>query len=172
KLTKRDVSLGLVHHVGRNAGPFAPLLRRRVFRIRVPALWQEQLAVDERVEVLPRVRDVNGDDAVVDLAALAAVLPFDAGSPFALLVVTRFIDDKHATRSTVACGDLLLQRLANARVVPLVPTEEELQRSGIRSLRVCDRFQRLPFDGTQLPSRKPPEVLAVLDLTQQLIVGP
>src|SRR5262249_24856289 len=74
-----DLPLGAV---AQRLGDAAPLAARPVGG---PRLGQVQVAVEQAVEIQGSVAEVDGDDAVVDLAAGPAVLPLDAGGLVALL---------------------------------------------------------------------------------------
>src|SRR5262249_33281012 len=74
-----DLPLGAV---AQRLGDAGPLAARPVGG---PRLGQVQVAVEQAVEIQGSVAEVDGDDAVVDLAAGPAVLPLDAGGLVALL---------------------------------------------------------------------------------------
>src|SRR5581483_10559143 len=74
ELAKRYRAFAFVDNCVRNTSLFAALLDSRVSWIGIPALRQEQLAVDERVEILSDVGEMNSDNTIVDLSALTTIL--------------------------------------------------------------------------------------------------
>lgn len=73
QLVQRDPPLRPLAHVGRDARGLAP------FAVLVPRLGQVQVAVQQRLDAAPGDADVDGDDAVIDLADAAEVLALHAG---------------------------------------------------------------------------------------------
>ena len=69
---QRDVALGAVHHLLGHACLAATLA------VAGPTFRQKQIAVDQAMEIVARVAQMHGDDAVLVLAHRAAVLPLHA----------------------------------------------------------------------------------------------
>ena len=72
---------------------------------------------------------MNGDDAIVLLAAAAKMLPLNAGSLHSLLVVTRFINDADGMFVSVFVANNLLQPLPHEIFLPFILAEKLLQSS-------------------------------------------
>ena len=93
--SKRWLSLGLVNL---QPSEFMKLLvvlyassyavrRATALAVIAPVLWQEQILIHHRHEVLVAVGQMHGDNAVVQLACAAAVLMLNAGRLVAFLIV-------------------------------------------------------------------------------------
>src|SRR5262249_60725009 len=95
-----------------------------------PILGQVQLAVEQAVELADGIGQVDGDDAVVGLAAGVAPLPLHAGRLVALLGAGGVVDDRDRPAAGVLAGDQLLEPVAELGVVPLQQAEELLQGLG------------------------------------------
>ncbi len=111
QLVQGDPPLGpIADVVGDARGPAA-------WAVVVPRLGQVQVGVQQGLEAAFGDADVDGDDAVIDLADAAQVLPLHAGRLVAPLAATGLVDDAdRAQRVGGQCGDrsgqVLLQEVA------------------------------------------------------------
>ena len=86
---------------------------------------------------------MDGDDAVVDLAGGAAVLPLDPRRLVAFLGTAGIIDDADTVFASVPAGNPLVQQVAHQVVVPAVEGEELLEGAHGDVLVQGDGFGRL-----------------------------
>src|SRR5439155_13411253 len=126
ELAQSDLPLGPVDDVIGDASPLA------ASAVGVPGLGQIQVGVEQGLVAALDQASVDGDDAVLQLADLAAVLPLHAGgAPAALdsagLVVQA--DGAKVIRGKPGqdAGDVLLQAGAGLREGPAVVPEELLE---------------------------------------------
>src|SRR5207249_7089213 len=95
-----------------------------------PRLGQEQLEVDEALVAAPGHGEVDGDDAVVDLAGAAEVLALHAGGLVALLEAAGLVDDADGAGALGVCGagellaGVFAEAVADQAEVPGVVLEE------------------------------------------------
>src|SRR5262249_35352400 len=87
ELLQGDLPLGAVDDVVGDVGGAT------AFAVTVPGLGQEQVGVEEGLVAAAGQAGVDGDDAVLELAGLAAVLPLHAGAVRALLLGGCLVDD-------------------------------------------------------------------------------
>src|SRR5512135_2528025 len=116
-----DLPLGPVGDVVGDAGLTAAVA------IGVPALGQEQLAVEQAVEVAAGQPQVDGDEAVLGLAQAAAPLLLDAGGLVPLLGVAGLVEEPDGVRALVLGGDESLEPIPHLVLPPLELAEELLQ---------------------------------------------
>src|SRR5262249_5928428 len=92
QLPQGQLPLGAVDDLVGDAGGAATVA------VGVPGLGQEQGGVDQGLVVPPGDGQVDGDDAVLGLAGLAAPLPLDAGGLGPLLDGAGLVDDADGTQ--------------------------------------------------------------------------
>src|SRR5262249_5695033 len=129
QLPQGDLPLGAVNHLVGDAGlPAAPPVPR-------PAPGQVEVGVDQTLVAALADAEVDGYDAVVDLADAAEVLPVHAGGPGALLEHAGLVDDPDgaqlvAGQATQHPGGVALELVADGGEVPEVVREELLESAG------------------------------------------
>ena len=114
----------------------------------VPRLGQEQLPVHEGLVAAVGDGAVDSDNAVLDLAQFAAVLPLHARGLFALFLGARLVHDADGAQVIVGQavqgpGDVLLEDVAGTAVGPDVVAQELLQGADGRARVQRDRLGRL-----------------------------
>ena len=124
-LAQGDLPLGAVGDLVGDAG------RPAAVAVVVPGLGQEQVGIDQGLVAATGDAQVDGDDAVVDLAQLAAVLPLHAGGLGALLARAGLIDDADGAQLVVGQGVRVGRRgvagWCGPAVVPGVVVQELLE---------------------------------------------
>jgi hypothetical protein len=126
ELPQGDLPLGPVDEVVGDAGLAAALA------VGVPGLGQEQVGVEEGLVAAAGEAGVDGDDAVLDLAGLAAVLPLDARGVGAVLdgaglVVQADGAEAVGGQAGKGGGEVLLQLGPGLGEGPAVVAEELLE---------------------------------------------
>ena len=126
----------------------AALTAFAVFR---PVLRQEQLGIDQGLVAAFADAQVDGDDAVVDLADTAEVLTLHAGGLGAGLQSRGLIDQPDVAQAIVGQAgqfgpDVALQLSADLSVLPLVVAEELLQGADGTAGGQGDRLDTLAFE--------------------------
>jgi hypothetical protein len=177
------VGLGLSHQFQADL-PFrsvADLVRdiRRAaaLAIGVPRLGQVQFAVEKRLELSVRDRQMNGDDPVVDFAHTAEVLPLHARRLVALLERTGLIKDGDgADRIGRQLGDRVAQAplhlIDEAIVVPQARLEKLLQIAWRHAGMIGDRFGGLAWQIGKQATRVVLEVLNGLGVVKEPLQRP
>src|SRR5262249_54535543 len=98
--------------------------------VRAPHFGQEEFAVQQAMERSVGQRQVNRDDAIVDLAAGATVLVLNSGGLVPLLGTTGLVKHTNDARTAMPRSDPLLESIAHQEVVPLGQGQELLQGLG------------------------------------------
>jgi hypothetical protein len=96
--------------------------------IGVPALRQEQLAVEKAVKVVVCETQVDADHAVLSLTETAGPLFLNAGSLVPFLDIAGLVDDPDLMGAGMLGGHDVLQPIAHPIFVPLELAEKLLQR--------------------------------------------
>lgn len=146
ELVKGDVVFGSVNDIVGDAR-FSAALRI------VPAFFgKEKIAVEHgaKTGVKAGVAEVNADDAVVNLAGVAAPLALDAGGFFAGLGMTGIVDDTDGLGIGMIADDEVLDAIANPATVPGGPIEELLESTAWRAVEVGDGLNALAFQVGEL----------------------
>src|SRR6202162_1389585 len=123
-----------------------------------PLLRQEQLGIEQRLVAALADAEVDGDDAIVDLADTAEVLALYAGGLVAGLHGRGLIDQPDVAQAIVGqggqfVGDVLLQSVAELGVLPLVVAQELLQSAYGAPGGQGHRLDTLAFEiGEQAPA--------------------
>src|SRR5262249_39874355 len=162
-----DLPLGPIDDLIGNPGlPTAfPVLR--------PGFWQEQFAGEKAMKIIGRIAQVNGDDAVFDLACSAAVLPLDSWSLGAFLGASGFIKNSDGVWVGMVACHKLMYACAHALLVPFQKRQELLQGSRCHILGKSDGLDALArqvgqlavyIDGQVRPRTRIPKT--VVKLTQ------
>lgn len=115
-----------------------------------PRLGKEKVRVQESLEASFGHTDVDGDDAVVDLADAAEVLTLHTGRVLTPLSRTRLVDDTDGSQRVSGklgnnVSDVSLKSVACESVVPDGSDEELLESSHSGSSGECDWFDTLAW---------------------------
>src|SRR5512143_1556049 len=113
---QRDRPLRSIHHVVGDAGLAATVA------VGVPALGQEQLAIEQAMEVAAGEPQVDGDDAILGLAQPAAPLLLHAGGLVPLLVVAGLVEEPDGVGALVLSGAEPLESVTH----PVLPGQTHL----------------------------------------------
>ena len=145
-LREGDLVKRTIDHLFRNAGGTASTA------VEVPrVLGQVEIAIDERVEAgFVGEGEVDRDDAVVDLAGGAAILPLDARRHLALLVEAGLVDDADVFLASVLAPDDVLDLVAHGVLVPAQKAQELLKTACRDASGVSDGFDRLALERSEL----------------------
>ena len=142
-----NLPLGAVDQLVGDARGATPLAILR------PTFRQEQLAVDEAMEVAPRVAQVDRDDAILLLADGSAPLPLHARRLVPLLDVARLVDEPDRMGTLGIAADDFVQPTAQSVFIPTVLRQELLQgprrdagRQSHRLAALAGQFGELPLD--------------------------
>ena len=111
---------------------------------------------------------MHRDQAVVDLAGVAAVLPLDARGVRALLGVARLVDDADRLGVRVIASDDLGHPLPHRLVVPLIAAEELLQTARRNPRLERNRFSALAVHVAQLTTNVDRQLIAWLTTPKTL----
>lgn len=104
------------------------------------------------MEIFAAVRQRDIVDAVLDLAAVAVVLTFDAGGVFAALGGAGLINAADRLGVGMFASDDLLATVPQPLFIPNDRLQEPLQRSGSHPLVQGDRFGVLSLDIRKQPT--------------------
>src|SRR5262249_16646411 len=121
------------------------------FAVFVPALGQEQVGVEQGLVTPAGGGQMDGDDAVLHLAQLAAMLTLYAGGLVPLLGVAALVDDANGAGAVLRQfrqqrGDVLLEELTDAVVVPAMLGEEQLHGANASAGSQGDGLGGLAFE--------------------------
>ena len=120
---------------------------------------------------------MDGDDAVLDFAHAAQILPLDARRSLALLHTTGLVDHPNGAEAIVRhrvhhFRQMALQVVPRCLVVPLRRHEKLLQCSHRRATRQGDRFHALARQVRQQASTVVVEMLGRPPLEKSALVAP
>jgi len=122
-LVQGDIRFFPIHHIVGNTGFLATC------RIVCPIFGQVQIAVEQTLKVAGRIRYMNADDTVVDLAGVAAPLPLDCGGMGAFLGIAGIVYRSDSLPVSMVARYDPLDSVSYAVLVPLCRSEEALQRA-------------------------------------------
>lgn len=114
----------------------------------VPAVFgKEQIAVDHGAElrVETGVTEVDADDAVIDLAGVAAPLALNASGLLTGLGMSGIVDDANGLRVGMIAPHDVLHAIANVDAVPGGPIEKLLEGAAWRAVEIRDRLNALAW---------------------------
>jgi hypothetical protein len=126
QLLQGDAPLGTIDDLVGNGRLAAALA------VVAPRFGQKQVAIDQGLVAAAADAEVDGDDTVFFLAHSPAPLPLDAGGLVSLLDLTGFVDEADDAevgggQGPQPLGNLLLELIAQARLVPDVIAQKVLQ---------------------------------------------
>ncbi len=145
-LVQRNGGFLSIHDVVRNADFLATA------RIVAPLLRQIQVAVEQTLKIAGRIRNMNADYTVVDLAGVAAPLALHCGGMSALLWIAGIIDNADSLPVSMVARYNPLDSISHALLVPLGRSEETLQRSGRYAGSQGDGFYTFSWQVRDLPA--------------------
>src|SRR5690606_16850454 len=96
-----------------------------------PIFWKKQITVDDgREAVVPaRRRQMHRDNAIVNFARVATVLPTDSWSLTPFLRVPGLVDNADAIQSGMITRHNLLGHVAHSLMIPVAGRQKQLERA-------------------------------------------
>lgn len=145
-LVQGDIRFLSIHDIIGNTGFLATI------EIVGPIFGQVQIAVEQTLKVAGRIRYMNADDTVVDLACVAAPLPLDRSGMGAFLGIAGIVYRSDSLSVSMVARYDPLDSVSYAMLVPLCRGEEALQRARRYAGSQGDGFDTFSWQVRDLPA--------------------